>query len=422
MSSHTKGKNELTEMFLEKMNILNRRFLDVIEDAVRRLPCCDLAPSVVPNIIDIRSSSHTLVIANCESPTEKKSLLHINLRPKKLLEKMSPTIKDYLKYVEQLDQIYGSKNIEMDEKIEKKSENIEMIEMEEEIFSHKKDELKKIGELKKTEHVDVPFPDLPTEKPKSYVPAQKKFGLDFFADLNKPQKLALFRSDLSKNMDEESTSQVTQVLSSTFGNGQASTYISDKVSQISALPQISTASLVATAPPLPALTQIATAPQISMPEIWTTSQISIPQQTTMLQQISAGQSIFTGSTTERQAIEDAEYQPPKPEDVAFEEPDAVFSTKCSCFMLKDDVYKKFGVGYMFIKKRVDKRILLVRMATSTGNILLNALIDSSMKCSRLAENKLRITCVSDNALGTYLFRFVDNASSKFVEDEISRTC
>lgn len=42
MSSHTKGKNELTEMFLEKMNILNRRFLDVIEDAVRRLPCCDL--------------------------------------------------------------------------------------------------------------------------------------------------------------------------------------------------------------------------------------------------------------------------------------------------------------------------------------------------------------------------------------------
>lgn len=65
----------------------------------------------------------------------------------------SPTIKDYLKYVEQLDQIYGSKNVEMDEKIEKKSENIEMIEMEEEIFSHKKDELKKIGELKKTEQL-----------------------------------------------------------------------------------------------------------------------------------------------------------------------------------------------------------------------------------------------------------------------------
>ncbi|CAG9530227.1 unnamed protein product [Cercopithifilaria johnstoni] len=105
--------------------------------------------------------------------------------------------------------------------------------------------------------------------------------------------------------------------------------------------------------------------------------------------------------------EESEYVPPKPEAVLVEEPKAIFSSKCSAFVLKGTEYEKLGIGQLHIKTdETDstKKILLVRAATTTGTVWVNSYVDKSMKHVTIGDVKLRISCVSGGSPSTYLFR------------------
>ncbi|EFO23904.2 hypothetical protein LOAG_04583 [Loa loa] len=105
--------------------------------------------------------------------------------------------------------------------------------------------------------------------------------------------------------------------------------------------------------------------------------------------------------------EESEYVPPKPEFVLAEEPKAIFSSKCSVFVLKGTEYEKLGIGQLHIKTdETDsiKKILLIRAATTTGTVWVNSYIDESMKHVVIEDVKLRISCVSGGSPSTYLLR------------------
>ncbi|VDN94980.1 unnamed protein product [Brugia pahangi] len=105
--------------------------------------------------------------------------------------------------------------------------------------------------------------------------------------------------------------------------------------------------------------------------------------------------------------EESEYVPPKPETVLAEEPKAIFSSKCSVFVLKGTEYEKLGIGQLHIKTdETDgaKKILLIRAATTTGTVWVNSYIDESMKHVVVEDVKLRINCISNGSPSTYLLR------------------
>ncbi|KAM3724637.1 Nuclear pore complex protein [Dirofilaria immitis] len=105
--------------------------------------------------------------------------------------------------------------------------------------------------------------------------------------------------------------------------------------------------------------------------------------------------------------EESEYVPPKPTAVLTEEPKAIFSSKCSVFVLKGTEYEKLGIGQLHIKTdETDsgKKILLIRAATATGTVWVNSYIDDTMKHVTVEDAKLRISCVSSGLPSTYLLR------------------
>ncbi|VDO56580.1 unnamed protein product [Onchocerca flexuosa] len=72
--------------------------------------------------------------------------------------------------------------------------------------------------------------------------------------------------------------------------------------------------------------------------------------------------------------EESEYVPPKPTAVLTEEPKAIFSSKCSVFVLKGTEYEKLGIGQLHIKideTDSEKKILLIRAATTVGKYYYN---------------------------------------------------
>ncbi|VDN05126.1 unnamed protein product [Thelazia callipaeda] len=102
-----------------------------------------------------------------------------------------------------------------------------------------------------------------------------------------------------------------------------------------------------------------------------------------------------------------EYIPPKVENVIVEEPNSLFSLKCSAFVLKGNEYEKLGIGQLYIKKDEkdhEKKILLVRAATTTANVWVNSYIDDTMKFTTIDDAKLRLSCVSNGSPSTYLLR------------------
>ncbi|EJW78529.1 hypothetical protein WUBG_10562, partial [Wuchereria bancrofti] len=125
--------------------------------------------------------------------------------------------------------------------------------------------------------------------------------------------------------------------------------------------------------------------------------------------------------------EESEYVPPKPETVLAEEPKAIFSSKCSVFVLKGTEYEKLGVGQLHIKTdETDgvKKILLIRAATTTGTVWVNSYIDASMKHVIVDDVKLRISCVSSGSPSTYLLRLPkkedrDQIVSELQSDNVS---
>uniref|UniRef100_A0A915PVC5 RanBD1 domain-containing protein n=1 Tax=Setaria digitata TaxID=48799 RepID=A0A915PVC5_9BILA len=126
--------------------------------------------------------------------------------------------------------------------------------------------------------------------------------------------------------------------------------------------------------------------------------------------------------------EESEYVPPKPEAVLAEEPKAIFSSKCSVFVLKEKEYEKLGIGQLHIKNdemNSAKKILLIRAATTTeirnifaGTVWVNSYIDDAMKHMAIEDVKLRISCVSNGSLTTYFLRLPNKENRDKVIEEL----
>ncbi|KAJ1349153.1 hypothetical protein KIN20_004616 [Parelaphostrongylus tenuis] len=127
------------------------------------------------------------------------------------------------------------------------------------------------------------------------------------------------------------------------------------------------------------------------------------------------------SSTEGEKKEDEEeYVPPKVEVVENEEPDAVFSTKCSVFKFVDKQYSKVGIGMFHLKEVDGKKSVLVRAATAIGTVWINALINKAMKVAKVDEKgeKIRLTYpASEEEISTYVIRFPSaKEASRVLED------
>uniref|UniRef100_A0A0N5A7Z1 RanBD1 domain-containing protein n=1 Tax=Syphacia muris TaxID=451379 RepID=A0A0N5A7Z1_9BILA len=127
------------------------------------------------------------------------------------------------------------------------------------------------------------------------------------------------------------------------------------------------------------------------------------------------------STPAKPEEKEEEYAPPKPETVLQEEPNAILSTKCSVFVLKGKEYEKIGIGQLHIKKDEDnseKKILLIRAATTIGTVWVNSYVDKNTKVSKADETKLRVSCVNGTTPNTYLIRLPNANIREQVEEQL----
>ncbi|CAD5206185.1 unnamed protein product [Bursaphelenchus okinawaensis] len=99
------------------------------------------------------------------------------------------------------------------------------------------------------------------------------------------------------------------------------------------------------------------------------------------------------TTTETTGGEEEEKEePPKVEAVDQSEPNALFSTKCSVHILKEEntSWNKLGVGFANIKEAGDKNQLLVRAATTLGTIWINTMLNAHVKAFKMNEKKIKV--------------------------------
>ena len=83
-------------------------------------------------------------------------------------------------------------------------------------------------------------------------------------------------------------------------------------------------------------------------------------------------------------------EPPKFDAVQHDEPDAIFTTKCSLHNFTDGQYKKAGTGFIYIKKSDKGPQLLIRAATTLGNVLVNTYINDSFKAEKKDKDRIQV--------------------------------
>uniref|UniRef100_A0A1I7SXH1 RanBD1 domain-containing protein n=1 Tax=Caenorhabditis tropicalis TaxID=1561998 RepID=A0A1I7SXH1_9PELO len=124
--------------------------------------------------------------------------------------------------------------------------------------------------------------------------------------------------------------------------------------------------------------------------------------------------------------EEGEYVPPKVETVEAEEPDSILSSKVAAFKFNGKDYTKLGVGMLHVKNTDGKFSVLIRAATTTGTVWLNASCNKAMKATKADEkgDKIRLTCpTSMTEMTTMMIRFgTADGAKKFLDkvEEVSK--
>lgn len=124
--------------------------------------------------------------------------------------------------------------------------------------------------------------------------------------------------------------------------------------------------------------------------------------------------------------DEEEYVPPKVETVEAEEPDAVITSKVAVFKFSGKEYTKLGVGMLHVKDTDGKFSVLIRAATATGTVWLNALCNKTMKATKVDDKgeKIRLTCpTSKTEMVTMMIRFgTADGAKKFMDklEEVSK--
>ena len=98
-------------------------------------------------------------------------------------------------------------------------------------------------------------------------------------------------------------------------------------------------------------------------------------------------------TREDEEKEEESSSPQKQTETVVEE-DALHTKKCKLFYKKADAYEERGLGNIHLKMTEDKKLqMIVRAATSLGNILLNVLVTPETPVERLGKNNVMIVTI-----------------------------
>jgi len=130
---------------------------------------------------------------------------------------------------------------------------------------------------------------------------------------------------------------------------------------------------------------------------------------------------------EEEEKEEESSSPEKPTEPVVEE-DALYTRKCKLFYKKADSYEERGLGNIHLKMTEDKKLqMIVRAATSLGNILLNVLVTPETPVERLGKNNVMIVTIpnppiekkeSDQKPVTFLIRVKTAEDADELKDKI----
>jgi len=130
---------------------------------------------------------------------------------------------------------------------------------------------------------------------------------------------------------------------------------------------------------------------------------------------------------EEEEKEEESSSPQKPTEPVVEE-DSLYTRKCKLFYKKADSYVERGLGNIHLKMTEDKKLqMVVRAATSLGNILLNVLVTPETPVERLGKNNVMIVTIpnppiekkeSDQKPVTFLIRVKTAEDADELKDKI----
>ena len=130
---------------------------------------------------------------------------------------------------------------------------------------------------------------------------------------------------------------------------------------------------------------------------------------------------------EEEEKEEESSSPQKPTEPVVEE-DSLYTRKCKLFYKKADSYVERGLGNIHLKMTEEKKLqMVVRAATSLGNILLNVLVTPETPVERLGKNNVMIVTIpnppiekkeSDQKPVTFLIRVKTAEDADELKDKI----
>lgn len=121
--------------------------------------------------------------------------------------------------------------------------------------------------------------------------------------------------------------------------------------------------------------------------------------------------------------EEDEDQPPVVNFIPVKENDAIFESKSKLYHFKDGKYEEHGVGQLYLKPVDDKKIqLIMRNDSALGTIMVNTLLNESVKFTKRNAKNVQLICVLDATKSTkpqtVLFKFKDAQVTDSFENEL----
>lgn len=123
--------------------------------------------------------------------------------------------------------------------------------------------------------------------------------------------------------------------------------------------------------------------------------------------------------------EDDEDQPPVVNFAPIKENDAIFESKSKLYYFKNGKYEEHGIGQLYLKPINEKKIqLIMRNDSALGTIMVNTLLNDSVKFTKRNPKNVQLICVVDPTKSTkpqtVLFKFKDSQTTDAFENELAK--
>lgn len=123
--------------------------------------------------------------------------------------------------------------------------------------------------------------------------------------------------------------------------------------------------------------------------------------------------------------EDNEDQPPVVNFAPIKENDAIFESKSKLYYFKNGKYEEHGIGQLYLKPINEKKVqLIMRNDSALGTIMVNTLLNDSVKFTKRNPKNVQLICVVDPTKSTkpqtVLFKFKDSQTTDAFENELAK--